>query len=115
MTALRTAYPNKTLTLMFQPHLYSRTRDFMDDFAESLALTDELILLPIYPAREPAEQYPGISSQALLEKVKLKHKCLLEKSEVINHLKNNRPQVLITLGAGDIDRLVLPIKNLFIN
>ena len=103
-------YPNKKITGVFQPHLYSRTRDFADEFAESLSLLDELILLDIYPARElPIE---GVSSAILLEKVTIQHKKLLQKEEVLSYFKANQPEVLITLGAGDIDTLVQPLKTI---
>lgn len=108
ISSIKELYPNKKITGIFQPHLYSRTRDFADDFAESLALLDELILLDIYPARElPIE---GITSQFLLEKVNLKEKYLLQKNELINHLLSNKTEVVLTLGAGDIDEMIEPIK-----
>lgn len=107
----RELYPNKKIMGIFQPHLFSRTRDFADDFAKSLSLLDECILLPIYPARElPIE---GIDSQLLLSKMTLQRKVLIEKDQVIEFLKENLPEVLITLGAGDIDTLVNPITKLF--
>lgn len=102
-------FPGKRVTGVFQPHLYSRTRDFEDDFAQALSLLDELILLDIYPAREkPIE---GVTSAALLDKVALKEKRLLPKKELVEHLKNRELEVLMTLGAGDIDKEVEPIKN----
>ena len=110
ISSIKELYPNKKITGVFQPHLYSRTRDFADEFAESLSLLDELILLDIYPARElPIE---GVSSAILLEKVTIQHKKLLQKEEVLSYFKANQPEVLITLGAGDIDTLVQPLKTI---
>ena len=110
LTAVKTSFPEKRLTLVFQPHLFSRTRDFMDGFASVLALADRLILLDIYPAREkPIE---GITSQALLEKVGLKDKCLCSKAELIDLIDSEKPELLITMGAGDIDRFVEPLEKL---
>lgn len=103
-------YPDKKLTGIFQPHLFSRTRDFADGFAESLDLLDECILLEIYPAREkPIE---GINSQMLLDKMKLKNKFLVKKEQVIDFLRTHPIEVLMTLGAGDIDGLIEPIEAL---
>lgn len=110
ITSVRQLYPRKKITGIFQPHLYSRTRDFEDEFAQSLGLLDELILLPIYPARElPIE---GVSSEMLLDKVKLEKKMLVEKAELVNMLADRNLEVLITMGAGDIDTLVAPIKKM---
>jgi UDP-N-acetylmuramate--alanine ligase len=97
-------YPMSKLTVIFQPHLFSRTRDFAEGFSESLSLADEVILLDIYPARElPIE---GVSSEMLLEKIQSKKKALVSKADLMNHLEKSNPEVLVTLGAGDIDRLV---------
>lgn len=110
LLAVREAFPTKRITLVFQPHLFSRTRDFMDGFADVLALADELVLLDIYPAREsPIE---GISSAALLEKVQMTDKKLVAKSELIALIDSEKPELLITMGAGDIDRFVEPLENL---
>ncbi len=108
--AARTFYPGRRITGVFQPHLYSRTRDFADGFAEALDLLDEAILLDIYPARE--EPLPGVDSAMLLQRMKLKNKELLSKEQVLDKIKKEQPEVLMTLGAGDIDRLVAPIKDL---
>ncbi len=110
ISAARELNPGKRITGIFQPHLYSRTRDLLDDFADALSLLDELVLLDIYPARE--EPIPGIESKTLFEKVKLPSKYLLKNTEVTDFLRQNPPQVLLTLGAGDIDKLVEPIENL---
>lgn len=110
ITAAKQLYPGKKVTGIFQPHLYSRTRDFSDGFAESLDLLDECILMEIYPARElPIE---GINSQMLLDKMKSNHKALVRKENMLDHLKQKNIEVLITLGAGDIDTLVAPIENM---
>ena len=110
LTAVKGAFPEKRLTLVFQPHLFSRTRDFMDEFASVFGLADELILLDIYPAREkPIE---GITSAALLEKVQLADKKLCSKSELVGLIESEKPELLITMGAGDIDRFVEPLEEL---
>ena len=104
ITAVREIYPDKLICGVFQPHLYSRTRDFADEFAEVLDLLDVPILLPIYPAREkPIE---GISSEFLMTKMQNPKKLLLQKSELVSYIREHRPDVLLTIGAGDIDRLV---------
>jgi UDP-N-acetylmuramate--alanine ligase len=109
ISAAKQLYPGKRVTGIFQPHLYSRTRDFADGFAESLDLLDECILLDIYPAREkPIE---GVTSEMLLGKMKSKRKHVVKKENVIGFLKIHRPEVLMTLGAGDIDTLIEPIEN----
>ncbi|MBI1266945.1 MAG: UDP-N-acetylmuramate--L-alanine ligase [Cryomorphaceae bacterium] len=105
--AARASYPNKKITGIFQPHLFSRTRDFGDEFAESLDLLDKIILLDIYPARE--EPISGIDSQWLLDKIVNSNKKLVSKTQLLDALKSDPPEVLLTLGAGDIDRLVGPI------
>ncbi|MCL1851088.1 MAG: UDP-N-acetylmuramate--L-alanine ligase [Bacteroidetes bacterium] len=104
LEAVKKSYPTKKLTGVFQPHLYSRTRDFAQEFAEALEILDEVILLDIYPAREkPIE---GITSHYLLSFIKNKNKKLLAKEELISYLQNNKPEILLTMGAGDIDKLV---------
>lgn len=108
INSARELFPGQPITGVFQPHLFTRTRDFADDFAKSLELLDEIILLPIYPARElPIE---GIDSQMLLDKISKSSKKLVEKGELLNVLKSHPPKVLLTLGAGDIDTLVDPFK-----
>jgi len=107
--AVRELYPNKKILAIFQPHLFSRTQDFADDFATSLAQFDEIILLDIYPARElPIE---GITSQWLLSKINNEHKKLVSKSEVVSTILTSDAQVIVTIGAGDIGELVPFIKN----
>jgi len=107
LNSVREMYPDKKITAIFQPHLFSRTRDFISGFAESLALADELILLDIYPARE--EAIPGVTSEWLLSLIELADKKLLDKKETLAWVKSNKPELLVTIGAGDIDRLVEPI------
>ncbi len=108
ITGVRSIYPNKKLTLVFQPHLYTRTRDFADGFAASLDMADETILLPIYPARElPIE---GVSSEMILDKMKLNDKKVLVKNEMIDYISKTKPGLLVMAGAGDIDVLVYDVK-----
>ena len=111
--SVKELYPDKRVTVIFQPHLYSRTRDFMNEFASSLDLFDEVILLPIYPARE--EPIEGITSDVLLEKLKCDHKSLLSEDELLSNIQNRKLEVLLTLGAGDIDQYVQPIKQILEN
>lgn len=107
----RELFPGRKLTGIFQPHLYSRTRDFADGFAESLDLLDELFMLEIYPARElPIE---GITARTILDKMKLENKWLVTPEDVIASFRKQSPDVVMTLGAGDIDRLAEPLTRLF--
>lgn len=109
LSSVRAMYPQNRLTAIFQPHLYTRTRDFAKGFSESLSLADEVILLDIYPARElPIE---GVTASILLEDIAVKKKSLQSKEGLLDYLNTNRPEVLVTIGAGDIDRLVEPIAN----
>ena len=110
LNSVRELYPNKKITAIFQPHLYSRTRDFAEGFAETLALADELVLLDIYPARE--KPIPGVTGIWLFNKIELKNKHLIDKKEVKDWVAAKRPELLVTLGAGDIDRLVQPLTDL---
>lgn len=110
ITAAKQLYPDKKVTGIFQPHLFTRTRDFADGFAESLDLLDTCLLLDIYPAREKPIQ--GINSQMLIDKMKSAQKFLIKKENVIDFLKTHQPEVIMTLGAGDIDTLILPIEKL---
>ncbi|WP_296313655.1 UDP-N-acetylmuramate--L-alanine ligase [Winogradskyella sp. UBA3174] len=106
--AVREMYPNKKVLAIFQPHLFSRTRDFVDDFAESLSKFDDLLLLDIYPAREmPIE---GVTSKWLIDKIKNSNKKLIQKSELIEEIKKSDAQVVLTIGAGDIGEEVKYIK-----
>jgi UDP-N-acetylmuramate--alanine ligase len=108
LQSVRDLYPDKKITAVFQPHLYTRTRDFVAGFAETLSLADELLLLDIYPARElPIE---GVNSAAILSKMAKKNGKLVNKQNLIKELINVKPQVVVMLGAGDIDRLVAPVE-----
>lgn len=100
--------PGAKPTGIFQPHLFSRTRDLADGFARSLALLDELILLEIYPARE--EPIPGINSAWLLEQVGTTNKALCTKEQLLPLLEGRDVDILLALGAGDIDKLVPAIE-----
>ena len=104
INSARELYPDKKITGVFQPHLFSRTRDFADEFARSLGLLDQVILLPIYPAREKPME--GIHSQMLLDKIVGTTKSLVEKSELLAELRQSAQEVVIMLGAGDIDAMV---------
>ncbi|MFV0305476.1 MAG: UDP-N-acetylmuramate--L-alanine ligase [Moheibacter sp.] len=107
--SVKAMFPGKKVLGVFQPHLYSRTKDFEVGFAESLSRFDELILLDIYPARElPIE---GVTSEVLLEKIKLENKEVSTLANALNQIKSKEFDVLVTVGAGNIDTLVKPIKN----
>ena len=110
VSSIRLLYPGKKITGIFQPHLFSRTKDFAEDFAQELSELDELILLPIYPARE--EPIHGISSDWLLDKCKNNQKSMKKPSEVLPYLSNFTEGILLTIGAGDIDRIVASLKEL---
>lgn len=110
ISSVRKLLPGKRITAVFQPHLYTRTRDFAEGFSQSLDLADEVILLDIYPARElPIE---GVTSAMLLEGMQLPYKELCSKENLLKLLANKELEVLLTIGAGDIDKLVQPIKEL---
>lgn len=102
-------YPTKKITGIFQPHLFTRTRDFADDFAKSLDLLDECILMEIYPARELP--IAGITSKMLLDKMKSSNKSICQREELVEKVSKLKLDVLLTLGAGDIDTMVEPLKN----
>lgn len=106
--AVSELYPNQKVTAVFQPHLFSRTADFVDEFAKSLSQFDEILLLEIYPARELP--IPGITSGWLLEKIENKNKKLIQKNEVIPTLLASNSQVIVTIGAGDLGEMVSEIK-----
>ena len=110
ISGAKALFADKKCTVVFQPHLYSRTNDFANGFAASLDLADEIILLPIYPARElPME---GVTSEMILGKMEGNNKKVLQKDELLEWIKNNKTELLITAGAGDIDTLVEPIKKI---
>lgn len=108
INAARELFPGRWLTGMFQPHLFSRTRDFLDGFAEALDGLDEVWLLDIYPARE--EPIPGVSSAVILKRMKNPNARLIDKADILASLQNLKPGVLLSLGAGDIDAQVAPVK-----
>lgn len=110
ISSMRNIFPGRKLTAIFQPHLYTRTRDFVDEFAKALSEVDELILLDIYPARE--EPIPGVSSEIIFDKVIGPKKILLQKEELMDFLQDHETDALITFGAGNIDRFVGPITEL---
>ena len=115
LSSIRTLFPQRVVTVIFQPHLYTRTRDFADGFADVLSIADRVILLPVYPARElPIE---GVSSEMILEKVDRKDKQVLSKEGLLNwmkthvqHLNKEFGEVIVIAGAGDIDALVDPVR-----
>lgn len=105
VSSIRTLYPERKITAIFQPHLYTRTRDFYKDFADSLSLLDEVILLDIYPARE--KPIPGVTSQLIYDNLRPGiEKTMCSKEELLDVLRTRKTEVLITLGAGDIDNYV---------
>ena len=103
-------FPGRKLTAVFQPHLYTRTRDLAEGFAEALSAVDKLILLDIYPARE--EPIPGVTSSIIFDKVTAPEKVLLKKEELLDYLKGEDLDVLATFGAGNIDRFIVPITRM---
>jgi UDP-N-acetylmuramate--alanine ligase len=110
ISGVRSLFADKKMVLVFQPHLYSRTNDLAKEFAASLDMADQVILLPIYPARElPME---GVSSFSILDKMKLANKQILEKEALLQWIEKAKPDLVVIAGAGDIDTLVQPIKKL---
>jgi len=117
LTGVRSLFPQRRITVVFQPHLYSRTRDLAEGFAQSLSLADRVLLLPIYPARE--QPLPGVTSALLLDGVAIEDKLLLTKEGLLNWMGEHAPridrefgEVIVMAGAGDIDTLVTPVKQL---
>ena len=110
ISSMRDIFPGRRLTAIFQPHLYTRTRDFADEFAEALSGVDKLILLDIYPARE--EPIPGVTSEIIFEKVTAPEKVIMKKEELMEYLQNEPVDTLITFGAGNIDRFIRPITEM---
>lgn len=108
LISLRAIFENRKITAVFQPHLFTRTRDFAVEFAQCLDIADEVIMLDIYPARE--KPIPGISPKIILEKMTLENKKIATNIELIELLSSNDLEVLVTIGAGDIDKLINPIK-----
>lgn len=115
IVSVKELYAGKRITGIFQPHLYSRTRDFASDFASSLSLLDELVLLDIYPARE--EPIPGVTSEIIFKDVTISDKHLIKKEELLDYIKSNLStfEVVVMLGAGNIDRLIEPVKQILEN
>ena len=110
ISSMRDIFPGRKLTAIFQPHLYTRTRDFADDFAAALSKVDKLILLDIYPARE--EPIPGVTSEIIFDKVTAPEKVMLHKEELMGYLEKEPVDVLITFGAGNIADFIAPITEL---
>jgi len=110
ISSIRQIWPGRKICGIFQPHLYSRTKDFYPEFASSLSLLDSVILLPIYPARE--EPIPGVSSEMILDRITLQDKRIIEKQDLLAEIGDRDTDILVTFGAGDIDRFVTPIESL---
>ena len=110
ISSMRDIFPGRKLTAVFQPHLYTRTRDFAPEFAKALSAVDKLILLDIYPARE--EPIPGVSSRLIFDKVTAPEKVLLKKEMLMDYLKDEKIDTLITFGAGNIDRFIPQITEM---
>ena len=110
VSSMREMFPGRKLTAIFQPHLYTRTRDFADEFAQALSQVDKLILLDIYPARE--EPIPGVTSEIIFDNVTAPEKVIMKKEELMDYLQNEPVDTLITFGAGNIDRYIKPITEM---
>lgn len=111
VSSVRALFPDKKITAVFQPHLYSRTNDFAEGFAAELSKVDELILLDIYPARE--EPMPGVTSEIIFDRVTIDDKVLISKSDLYDTLKEREVELLVTIGAGDIDRELPKLKEMY--
>ena len=112
ISSIREIFPGRKLTGVFQPHLYTRTRDFAPEFAKALSALDEVILLDIYPARE--EPIPGVTSDIIFKDISAPRKMLIKKEELMATLEKEKLDVLITFGAGNIDRFIEPIKQMLL-
>ena len=108
--SVRALYPGRKLTVIFQPHLYSRTRDFAPQFAEALSMADQVILLDIYPARELP--IPGVTSQLIFDRITCRDKELCLREKLLERIKECNFDILLTMGAGDIDRLLPEIASI---
>ena len=108
--SIRDIFPGRKLTAVFQPHLYTRTRDFAQEFAQALSGADKVILLDIYPARE--EPIPGVSSQIIFDRITAPEKLLIKKEELMEQLEKEDLDILVTFGAGNIDRYIAPITDM---
>ena len=113
LSSIRESYPDMKMTAVFQPHLYTRTRDFAPEFAQALSSADKLILMDIYPARE--EPIPGVTSEIIFKDVTAQEKVLIRREELMDYLKNEDIELLVSLGAGDIDRFVGQIEEMLRN
>jgi UDP-N-acetylmuramate--alanine ligase len=113
LKSIKALYPSKKITAVFQPHLYTRTRDFQEGFASSLSIADDVLLLDIYPARElPIE---GVTSDIIFQNITSAQKILCAKENVLEILRSKQPELLVTIGAGDIDTLVPQIATMFLD
>ena len=112
LSSVKALFPRKKITGIFQPHLFTRTRDFADEFARSLEMLDELILMEIYPARE--DPIPGVTSTMLLDKIQLNEKVLISREQLLRVVKERNPEVLVSMGAGDINQFRDPLKEWFL-
>ena len=104
IASVRALYPDKKITVAFQPHLYSRTRDFAQQFADALSTADEVVMTDLYPARE--KPIPGISSETIFSKIKNDKKTLISKEDFVKTMKNRNFEILLTAGAGDLSLYV---------
>jgi UDP-N-acetylmuramate--alanine ligase len=109
INSVKSLYPGRKLTVAFQPHLYSRTRDFAPEFAKALSLADNVILLNIYPARELP--IPGVTSQIVFDEISCESKVLIDKEDLVETIKNQEIDILLTVGAGDICNYLPQICN----
>ena len=110
LNSLKSMYKGKKITVVFQPHLFTRTRDFAEGFSKSLSIADEVLLMDIYPARE--EAIPGVTSDMLFKDITSSVKIRCSKNDVMQKLENLEVEVVATVGAGDIDTFVKPIKEM---
>jgi UDP-N-acetylmuramate--alanine ligase len=111
ISGVRSLYPNEKMVLVFQPHLYSRTQDQATGFIEVLSKADEVILLPIYPARELP--IPGVSSDILLDKMTVAHKTVMSKEQLFEWAVTTKDKLIVMAGAGDIDACITKVKEIF--
>ena len=108
LSSVKALYPDQELTVVFQPHLFSRTRDFADEFAESLSIADHVWVLDIYPARE--SPIDGVTSELIVRNVRSKTASLCTKDQLVGVVREKKPSLLVTIGAGDIDKLLPLLK-----
>jgi UDP-N-acetylmuramate--alanine ligase len=113
ISGVRSLYGDQKCTVIFQPHLFSRTKDFAPEFAKSLSLSDEVILLPIYPARELP--MPGVTSELIFHQMTITNKRILSKEMMLQVVATEKPELIVMCGAGDIDALVQSVKNILLN